>query len=213
MKPTQIRVLAFATAVAGMFFAVDAKAVEPTFDCSMTEHDVEDAICANSDLVELDIELARLYVLARNGPHLGDRGAELLEAQRSWVQSRNECWKSSLGIETCTANSYAFRIAELREGFADARSEKGASDGPFAYRCDGLDAIVGATFVQTSTPMVVLSWLERSLVLPKVPSSSGAKYASDIWDGGATLFWTKGEEAIFAEPGGPELNCVQTPIG
>jgi membrane-bound inhibitor of C-type lysozyme len=136
-----------------------------------------------------------------------------VESQRSWIRSRNECWKSSLGLETCTANSYAFRIAELREGYSDARAEPGASDGPFAYRCDGLDALVGATFVQTSTPMVVLSWLDRSLVLPLVRSASGAKYASDIWDEGRSLFWTKGEEAIFAEPGGSELKCLVTPIG
>ncbi len=203
----------WACALAPLFMACGAEAVEPTFDCTKTDHDVEDAICASADLAELDVELARLYDLARKGPHLGDRSAELLESQRSWIRSRNECWKSTIGIETCTANSYAFRIAELREGYSDARTEKGASDGPFAYRCDGLDAIVGATFVQTSMPMVVLSWLDRSVVLPLVPSGSGAKYASDIWDGGEALFWTQGEEALFAEPGGAELACVETPIG
>ncbi len=144
MKPLRVPLCAFATAIAGLFFAAEAGAIEPTFDCSKSDSDVEDAICANSDLAELDVELSRLYKLALNGPHLGNREAELVESQRSWIRSRNECWKSSLGIKTCTVNSYAFRIAELREGYSDARSEEGASLGPFAYRCDGLDAILGA---------------------------------------------------------------------
>ena len=214
MKPTRNSFSPFvAAAIAMMFVVAQAQAVEPTFDCTKTDSDVEDAICASSELAELDVELARLYRLALKGPHLGNREAELMESQRSWIRSRNECWKSSLGLETCTANSYAFRIAELREGYSDARAEPGASDGPFAYRCDGLDALVGATFVKTSTPMVVLSWFDRSMVLPLVHSGSGAKYASDIWDGKPSLFWTKGEEAIFAEPGGAEMTCLVTPIG
>lgn len=192
--------------------STEALALEPSFDCSKSDSDVEDAICQSDDLAELDLELTRLYGLARKGPNLGNRKAELASAQKSWVASRNECWKSSLGIDVCTANAYAFRIAELREGYADARAEDGASDGPYAYRCDGLDALVGATFVQTSSPRVVLSWLDQGMVLPLVEAGSGSKFASDIWDGGDALFWTKGEEAFFAAPGGPELTCLQTPL-
>ena len=182
MKPAQILVLALVAAIAAALSATDAAAHEPTFDCTKTDHDVEDAICTNSGLAELDIELARLCGLARNGPNLDNREAELVEDQRSWFDSRNQCWKSPLGVEDCTADAYAFGIAELRTAYAHSRPEKGASGGPFAYRCDGLDEIFAATFVQTSTPMVVLSWLDFGMVLPLVPAGSGAKYASDKWN-------------------------------
>ena len=139
----------------------------------------------------------------------------LKQGQRDWLRERAECWKASIGLEVCVANAYAFRIHALREGYSDARSDdaNGASLGPVAYRCDGLDALLGAVFVNTREPVVSLSWLSYGIVLPRVESGSGAKYASDLWDSSPALFWTQGDTATFAPPGGTEVQCRREPIG
>jgi uncharacterized protein len=199
--------------------AFSAQALEPGFDCTKADSDAEEAICQSEALADLDLELSRLYRAAIEGSHINpDRKARLQTEQRGWIKGRNECWKSSLGLETCVANSYAARIHDIREGYVDSRTEGGKSTGPFAVVCDGLDGIISAVFVNTVEPLVSLKWRTNSVILPLSPSGSGAKYESDAWSvpgaangsvsTGTTTFWTKGEEALFRLPGGPSLNCV-----
>ena len=193
-----------------------ARALEPSFDCSKVDSSAEEAICVSEDLAALDLELARLYGLALKGPHMtAERKATLKAKQRGWIKGRNDCWKARIGLEPCVAGSYVMRIDEIRTGYADARSDdqNGASTGPFAYRCDGFDALVSAVFVNAGTPRVSLRWHEEGVVLKIVPSGSGAKYASDNYQAGTFMFWTKADEAIFARPGEPELSCKSEPIG
>ena len=193
-----------------------ARVLEPSFDCNKMDSSAEEAVCASEDLAALDLELARLYGLALKGPHMtAERKATLKAKQRGWIKGRNDCWKASIGLEACIAGSYVMRIDEIRTGYADARSDdkSGASTGPFAYRCDGLDALVSAVFVNAGTPRVSLRWLENGVVLKIVPSGSGAKYASDNYQAGTFMFWTKADEVIFARPDEPELSCKSEPIG
>jgi uncharacterized protein len=193
-----------------------AGSLAPSFDCGKAQSDAEEAVCASDALASLDLELARLYRLATTGPHATPgRLKELRQSQQDWLRQRSECWKASIGLKACVANAYAFRIHALREGHSDARSDdrNGASLGPMAYRCDGLGALVSAVFVNTREPLVSLSWLNFGIVLPRVKSGSGAKYASDLWGGGPSLFWTQGEKATFAPPGGTEFRCQREPIG
>jgi uncharacterized protein len=193
-----------------------AESLTPSFNCAEGDSDVEAAICGDDRLAELDRELSRLYRLALQGPNITDARAEgLRQSERDWLQERRECWKSRMGLETCVANAYAFRIHALREGYADARGDDdaGISVGPLAYRCEGLDALVSAVFINGRTALVSLQWRERAMVLPRVPSGSGAKYESDLWDDARSLFWTQGDDAIFMPPGGAELSCKREPIG
>ena len=193
-----------------------AGSLAPSFDCAKAQSDAEEAVCASDALASLDLELARLYRLAIKGPNAAaDRVEALKQSQRDWLRERSECWRASIGLEACVANAYAFRIHALREGYSDARSDdaNGASLGPVAYRCDGLDALLGAVFVNTREPLVSLSWLTFGIVLPRVESGSGAKYASDLWDSSPALFWTQGDTAIFAPPGGAEVQCRREPTG
>lgn len=191
----------------------------PSFDCAKAEHDAETAVCARPELAELDREVARLYHLALNGAHMTpDRASTLRAMQRGWIKGRNDCWKSSRGLETCVAAEYGFRIDDLRREYADARAEEGSSNGPFAFVCDGFAPVVSATFVNTSAAMVVLRWLDNAIVLPSVRSGSGAKYAADDWvgpegDPGPSVFWTKGDTAQFQVAGGPTWSCQQDETG
>ncbi len=191
-----------------------ARALDPSFDCSKAQSSAEETICGSDALASLDLELARLYKAASTGPNMTPEALGILKAtQRGWIKGRDGCWTSDLGVPLCTANEYAFRIFELRQGYADARAEEGASLGPFPYRCEGMGATISAVFVNTLEPMVVLSWADNTVVLPRVESGSGAKYASDAWYGGPALFWTQGREAQFAAPGGDETSCQQDDIG
>ncbi|MFC3615548.1 MliC family protein [Lutimaribacter marinistellae] len=196
--------------------ASPAVAADPSFDCSKAESGAEKAICASDALAELDLEVTRLYKLAVATPDMGDdRLNELKAMQRGWIKGRDECWKSDLGLETCVANEYGFRIMDLRQGYANARSadDDGISMGPMVLACDGLDAMVGITFVNGSEPLAVMRWQENAIVLPRVPSASGAKYETDMWYGGPSSLFTKGDEALFTPPGGAEVTCKIEEIG
>jgi uncharacterized protein len=193
-----------------------SQSILPSFDCARSDSDAEDAICADDGLAELDLEVNRLYGLALTGTNMtSDRAEELKQSQRDWIRDRRECWKASIGLDSCVANAYAFRIHALREGYADARSDDGAgiSRGPVALRCGGMDALISAVFLNGKRSLVSLQWLDRGMVLPRVPSGSGGKYESGIWDGGTSLLWVHGNEAIFSEPGGAEMTCVVEQTG
>ena len=205
---TAIALVAFVTLNHG------ATALEPSFDCAKAQSGAEDAVCSSDALAALDIELARLFTAASTGPNMDpDALATLRTMQRGWIKGRDACWTSDMGVPLCTANEYAFRISELRQHYADARAEEGASLGPFPYRCEGLETTLSAVFVNTLEPVVVLRWGENAVVLPQVEAASGAKYASDAWYGGPALFWTRGREAQFAAPGADALSCQQDDIG
>lgn len=201
--------------------AADGAAAKPSFSCAKADTDAMAAICTDGALAELDVELARLYNLAIDGPHMrADRRAELVAEQRGWIKGRDDCWKSRLSLQDCVAYSYASRIHELRTLYFDSRQEQGRSTGPFPYICEGLDAIVSAAFVNTGEPMVSLLWLQNALVLPLVSSRSGSKYAADHWrtvDQGEpnrpTVFWAKGQDATLSLAGGPVMACRRDSSG
>ena len=187
---------------------------EASFDCAKAGNSAEEAVCGSEGLAGLDRELARLYRLALDGPHMTpERNDELKTMQRGWIKRRNDCWKAE-EAETCLADSYAIRIHELRQGYADARSADaaGISLGPFAFHCDGLDALISAVFVNGAAPVVSLTWRETWLVLPIAPSGSGARYARTDAEG-TTEFWNKGREATLALPGKDALACREEPTG
>ncbi|WP_433989264.1 hypothetical protein SuNHUV7_36540 (plasmid) [Pseudoseohaeicola sp. NH-UV-7] len=193
-----------------------ALSATPAFDCAKADSSAEKAICASDMLAELDVELDRLYRLALNDSALGaDRQAELKAMQRGWIKGRDACWTSDLPMETCVANAYAMRIHEIREGYAASRGadDHGVSLGPVAFDCPDLNAGLSAVFINAETPLVTLKWLENAIVLPAVPAASGARYESDIWVDGPAMLWTKGDEAMFTPPGGPEMICQLDDIG
>lgn len=206
------RQLALAVAV---LLPAGAQALAPSFDCAAAEGAVERAICASDALASMDLELARLYRLALDGPHMTAAGARELEAtRRDWLAARDACAASPRGLEACVAASYADRIHALRAGYADVRTaDAGASVGPVAFRCDGLADPVSAVFVNTEAPMVSVAWGDDRLALPLARSGSGARYAADDLDGGPATFWEHQGDAQFAPPGQDLMSCVREPTG
>lgn len=194
-----------------------ATAAKPSFDCSKPAdaHEAELIICGDDGLAQLDVELARLYRLAHDGPHAtAQRKASLVSEERAFVNDRNECWKAQ-DKPGCIAEMYVRRIHQIRQGYADARTQdgKGISVGPVAVRCEGMDATIGASFVNGDDAYVYLEWLEDYFVLKREQAGSGVKYAKTFADGATYVFWTQGDEAILTQPGEDDKSCTIEEIG
>lgn len=198
---------------------VETPAIEtspnPSFDCAKAESSAQKLVCTDANLAALDREVDRLFVLARDGKSLSEtRRKELLAVQRGWIKGVDDCWKSD-NLRYCVVENYAMRTHQLRQGYAEARSEddKGISAGPSAMRCMGLDALIGMTYVQSNPASVYAEWLDRGVVMESVPVASGVRYEGSAFDGKYVL-WTKGKEAMFELPGNKEaLKCTDEPTG
>lgn len=194
---------------------VTEQATGPSFACSAATGQVETEICSDPHLASMDRELARLYGLAVEGSHMNDDRLSALKAfQRGWIKGRDECWKADEGVTTCVAASYAMRIDEIRTGYADARSQdvQGISLGPFAYVCDGLDAVLSVVVVNADPSMLSIRWRDSWITPTQQRSGSGANYGVETADG-TFGFWMKGRTATFTQPGQSDLACHQDDIG
>lgn len=186
----------------------------PNPGCAKADTEAERIVCGDARLARMDREVGRLYALAAGGEYMtAARLPELRETQRQWLESRAGCLGRA-DRDRCLTASYALRVHQLRQGYADARSDDaaGISNGPLAVRCRGLDALIGATFINADPGVVYLEWLDRSLALTQAPSGSGARYIG-AGSGGDYSFWTKSDGALFGQPGAPELTCSIEPIG
>jgi uncharacterized protein len=187
-----------------------ASAATPSFDCTQTESSAENLVCADEELAELDREVARLFVLARNGLRPNSlRLPELIGTQRGWIRERDDCWKEP-DVRVCVFRSYAIRIHELREAYAGARrlAASGISKGPLTVDCTNFDSLISATFIQSDLPMVYLTWRNMyHLVLTLSRSASGARYVGKYDGDREVVFWEKGREALLELPGRTNFTC------
>lgn len=190
--------------VPGRFLAEGTVLVSdgPSFDCAGTTGEIEELVCASSDLAALDREMAHIYALARTA---GD--PNLAPFQRGWIKGRNDCWKAETPA-VCAEDAYVLRIDELRRDYSQAKAEdpESRSTGPFSYTCNGLEDPLSAVFVQTGATYVALSWSEKRLVLRRAASASGARYEGRDAEG-THEFWTKGEEGLLSLANAEALQC------
>ena len=90
-----------------------APAAHPSFNCAKASHEVEELICKDAELADLDRSLADLYaVVLKNTP--ASEQKMLKAEQRGWVKGRNDCWKSS-DERGCVKREYEARISELKD--------------------------------------------------------------------------------------------------
>ncbi len=209
-----VRILWPAIAIA-LSISPSTFAATPSFDCARAKGSVETLVCTDEELAKLDREVARLFVLARNGLRGAPRLPELIGTQRGWIRARDDCWRQS-DARVCTVESYAMRIQELREGYPDARARdsEGISRGPMILECRDFDFFISATFIQTDLPIGFLRWGDvNRLVLALGPSGSGARYIGKDDQGREVVFWDKGHEAMLELPGRSELTCQVRELG
>lgn len=181
--------------------AVPAVAADtaPTFDCSKASGKAQTLICSDPELAALDHQLGSVYAAA-SAKATNQHPSLLKVEQRGWIKGRDDCWKSD-DVRGCVRDSYRTRIAELQ-----ARYQLVAAVGPVFYTCNGRDADeVIATFYATEPASAVVERGDRSVVMYRQPSASGAKYA-----GPNETLWEKGGEAMVSWGyQAPTMRCVR----
>jgi uncharacterized protein YecT (DUF1311 family) len=190
-------------------------AVKPSFDCAKAEAEAEKMVCADPALARLDNEVARLYGLAEADKNLNAAAkAELTTIQRGWVKGRDDCWKAD-DKKFCLLASYGMRAHELRQGYANARSDdpNALSLGPVVFKCDGIDAPLGITFFTVEPGYAYLQNGTTSVMFAAVPDAPDARYAGKDADGGDYVLVTAGNSASFTRPGSTEAKCQMDEIG
>lgn len=192
--------------------AAATETAQGTVMCNLASEADEKLICTDPQLQRLDRELYRVYQAAIKDPQATPTGDALAMKQDEWVTARSQCGADA-DPKSCIAADYAQRIHQLRQGSKAARDAAGgASEGPVAYRCKGMDALISATFVNVDPSVVYLEWLDQGRALTQSASGSGAKYTAK-GDDGETSFWTKGEGAMLQFTGGKEMTCAEEVIG
>src|SRR5690606_16207916 len=94
-------------AVAFLSFVIGATSVAyaASFDCSKASNKVENLICNDAELSQLDEYMAKLY---RETRRVQSDGPTHLNAQRVWLKQRNQCEH-----QECLRSSYQQRIDQL----------------------------------------------------------------------------------------------------
>ncbi|MGX1185954.1 uncharacterized protein AB7M29_003633 [Pseudomonas sp. F-14 TE3623] len=196
---------------------VNASPATPTFqtsfDCATARAPVEKLICRDPQLMQMDIELTRLYRLALTDDHSVPRPDKVMIDQQFWIDARNQCASTS-EPKACTIRHYAERAHQLRQGSAIVRTKDPdrLTEGPLAFRCTGLNALIAATFFNTQPGVVYLKWANTSITLSQAQNDSGTQYTGKDSQGSYS-FWQDGNVVLFQKPGSGEMSCTAEPIG
>jgi len=198
MKISLIALLFYGLAAYGS----KAAAADPSFDCGkVSTGSIEEIICKDEGLAELDRKLAEVYKAASKKA-VNEHPPVLKAEQRGWIKGRNDCWKSD-EKRRCVKEAYLLRIAELQ-----ARYRLVPAMGPFFYACDGdpKNEVV-VTFFKTDPPTLLAERGDQVSLMYLQPSGSGSKYQGrneSFWEhhGEATVVW--GYES-------PEMRCLRKP--
>lgn len=181
-----------------------------SFDCAKTRESVEKLICRDAQLAQMDMELARLYLLALTDEHSVPPPDKVEIDQQFWIHARNQC--AGAQARACTLRSYAERAHQLRQGSAIARTKDPSrlTEGPVAYRCAGFNGVIAATFFNAEPGILYLKWANAAVTLEQVSSYSGTQYKGKDLRGNYS-FWLNGSEASFQLPGAGEMRCTTEP--
>lgn len=184
-----------------------------SFDCATATLTVEKLICRDAQLAQMDVELNRLYRLSLTDEHAVPLPDKVMIDQQFWVDERNQC-ASAADPRTCVIGAYAERAHRLRQGSAIVRTKDPdrLTEGPLAFRCQSLNALLAATFFSTRPAVVYLSWGKNSITLNQVPSDSGSRYVGKD-SLGPYSFWQDGSSVLFQKPGAAAMSCTAEPIG
>ena len=214
VTPLLVSLLAAAACASVSLSAVAAKRAptfKTSFDCATARLPVEKLVCQDARLAQMDLELSRLYQLALTDQRSVPPPDKVEIDQRFWIATRNQCGTQA-DIKTCTIRSYAERAHQLRQGSAIARTKDPSrqTEGPLAFRCAGLNALVAATFFTVEPGVVFLAWANNSVALTQAPGNPGGQYTGkDVR--GSYRFWQNGSDVLFQVPGSGQMSCAAEP--
>jgi len=189
---------------------VAATAAGPSVVCKSAPANTPDAtVCGSPLLTRLDRELQRLYELA-TAPETGASARMVSDGQRAWLAERDGCMRDA-DAAACMRELYLERIAAVRSESAPARGGgRGASLGPFEFRCPGTTPrIIRITYANVNPSLAVIAMDGKFYVLSQARSASGGRY-----EGQGALFWEhQGEARWRAAADGIESTCKRiTPL-
>ncbi|WP_205729205.1 MliC family protein [Ferrimonas aestuarii] len=178
-------------------FGIGTAMATPSYDCSKAQGQVEERICEDTRLQELDNKLHYAYRSALAMTTAESRWY-LRAYQRGWIKGRNACWKSS-DLNQCIEANYRTRISEL-----EVQGQLVKPDQEVRYLC-GEQSLQVAFYNDTELSLAVIQGLSTSTepVYAFIdPSASGAKY-----QGQNLVFWTKADEALLSQYGQQDQQC------
>ncbi|VVP69434.1 Lipoprotein LprI [Pseudomonas fluorescens] len=183
-----------------------------SFDCAKATASIEKLICRDSQLAQMDLELMRLYRLALTDEHSVPRPDKIVIDQKFWLLDRDQC-ASQADPRACTISRYAERAHQLRQGSAIVRTKDPdrLTEGPQAFRCAGLNALLAATYYTTQPGVLYLKWANTSMTLNQVPSETGNEYVGKDFQG-TYSFRQNGNAVFFQKPGAREMSCTAEPV-
>ena len=179
--------------------------IQPTFDCKKANGSVEELICQDNELAQLDQKLSALYKILIS--QVAPDEVKLIRAfQRGWIKGRNDCWKSMTSKKACVKKNYLIRISELQVQSGSVMGKQVLYDCESTARINNDQANnVTVFYYPTDIPSIILTYgilpSEQAYISP---SASGSKYL-----GGDILFWTKGKEALFKWKQLEEVHCQE----
>jgi len=145
----------------------------PAFDCRKASGSVEELICKEPLLAQLDRQMSVVFTAALNRYQI-DNYEDPRPEQRGWIKGRNDCWKAD-DVHECALSSYRYRIAELQIQYGQLQVPV-----PVYFYCED-SAVTAVFYTQTRPPTVVLTVIPEIQGISQVlawqePSGSGAKY-------------------------------------
>jgi uncharacterized protein len=147
-------------------------------DCTKPATSVQQLICTDPRLTDLDHRLQTAYqrALARTGAD----PAALTGAQTSWAAVRDGCTQNS-DVHTCLVEAYQTRLVQL--AIADPAT---VAPPVITYHCPADSGPLTAQFYNEFDPQTaVLDWKGNQQVLFIQPSGSGARYGrqgAEYWE-------------------------------
>ena len=145
----------------------------PAFDCRRANGTVEELVCRDPSLAQLDRQLNGVYSAALQRYRI-DNYEDPRAQQRGWIKGRNDCWKAD-DVRQCALSAYHHRIAELQVHYGQLEAPS-----PVYFNCEA-SALTAVFYPQTIPPAVVLTITPAIQDVSQVlayqqPSGSGAKY-------------------------------------
>lgn len=184
--------------------AASAETAKPSFDCAAARYAIEQLVCRDPGLAELDVKLAGVFESALKKvqamPNTAPEIRHMKAYQLRWSRERNECSKSNDARE-CTAESYRYRIADLQARFFLVKSKS-----PVVYICreNPRNELI-VTQLESDPETVRLDRAGKTVITFKDNEADGKLFVNAQ---GAS-FDMEGDMALVNWPKGNEFECVQ----
>lgn len=168
---------------------------QPSFDCSHSNNMIEQLICNDNELADLDQQLHHSFQAASEQQQ--QTGSEQLfqAEQRGWIKGRDDCWKAD-DVKSCVRQQYLQRNAELQ-----SRYELLPVANEIDIFCPANNEHFQARFFATTPATVILAKQEQSEVLYQQRTASGSHYRGRDIDyrehqGVIAIRWGYGAEPV-----------------